>query len=129
MMMSPTDVLTDRIAVLEKGWNAGDGAAYAAPFAPDADFVDIRGIAHSGRAAIGAGHQGVLDTIYANSTIQYHVEDARLVNPGVIVGHVRAELDAPQAPPMPSTARATVVLADSAEGWLIAAFHNTLVTG
>ena len=48
---------------LEDAWNAGDGAAFGAPFAEDADFVDIRGDHHRGRAAIAQGHRAIFDTV------------------------------------------------------------------
>ncbi|MEO7273195.1 MAG: SgcJ/EcaC family oxidoreductase, partial [Vicinamibacterales bacterium] len=40
------------VARLEAAWNAGDGEAFAAPFAPDADFVNVRAEHHQGRQAI-----------------------------------------------------------------------------
>ena len=31
------------LETLQSAWNAGDGMGFAAPFAQDADFVEIRG--------------------------------------------------------------------------------------
>ena len=42
--MEPTEIAETIVKRLEDAWNAGDGAAFGAPFAPDADFVDIRGV-------------------------------------------------------------------------------------
>jgi uncharacterized protein (TIGR02246 family) len=75
-----------------------DGSAFAAPFAGDADFVNIRGDHFRGRAAIAAGHAEIFRTIYAGSTNYYTVEAARLLRPEVALVHVRALLDAPQGP-------------------------------
>jgi hypothetical protein len=36
-------IVSGLVAELEKAWNAGDGRAFARPFAEDADFVNIRG--------------------------------------------------------------------------------------
>lgn len=47
--MNPEDISRTVIEQLESAWNAADGAAFGAPFAPDADFVTIRGELHSGR--------------------------------------------------------------------------------
>ena len=38
------------IGRLGRAWNEGDARAFGEPFAPDADFVDIRGEHHRGRA-------------------------------------------------------------------------------
>lgn len=125
----PNSVLVDQFTNLEKAWNTADGPAYGQEFTPDADFVDIRGTHHTGRDAIGAGHQAIFDSIYANRVIHYDVTDSRLLAPGCIAGHATAHLQAPNAPPMPSEhARCTVVATASDEGWKIAAFHNTLIT-
>ena len=59
---------------LEAAWNAGDGDAFAAPFAADADFVNVRAEHHRGRQAIAAGHTAIFRSIYAGSTNQYIVE-------------------------------------------------------
>jgi uncharacterized protein (TIGR02246 family) len=74
---------------LEDSWNAADGAGFAEPFAVDADFVAIRGDLHTGRRAIGEGHQQIFDTIYAGSTARLEVLQARELDAGVILAHVR----------------------------------------
>ncbi len=101
--MGPTRIAEELVKRLEDAWNAADGTAYGAPFAPDADFVAIRGDHHSGQE-IGTGHQRILDTIYAGSTITYTVVRARELDDRVILAHVRATLNAPAAH---SPARAT----------------------
>ena len=59
-----------------------DGPAFAAPFAVDADFVNIRGEHFRGRAAIGAGHAAIFQTIYAGSTNNYELETRAAPAPG-----------------------------------------------
>ena len=104
-----------------------DGSAFAAPFAADADFVNIRGEHFRGRQAIAAGHAAIFRTIYAGSTTQMTVEAARLMRPDVALVHVRSVLDAPQGPLAGRHgALFSVVLTKEAGGWEIAAFHNTL---
>ena len=49
------------VAHLEAGWNAMDGVAFAAPFAADADFVNIRAEHFRGRDTIAAGHAPSFD--------------------------------------------------------------------
>jgi len=113
---------------LERAWNSADGDAFGAPFATDAEFVAIRGDLHSGRAAIGAGHQQILDTIYAGSRLDYEVLRARPLDDRVILAHARGTLEAPSGPLAGRHAStATVVLVRRDQDFEIAAFHNTLV--
>ena len=115
---------------LEDSWNAADGGGFAEPFAVDADFVAIRGDLHTGRRAIAEGHQRIFDTIYAGSTLSLRVLQARELEGGVILAHVRGEIDAPTGPLAGQHAAiATVVLVPHGGDHEIAAFHNTLVSG
>jgi len=115
---------------LEDSWNAADGAGFAEPFAVDADFVAIRGDLHTGRRAIAEGHQQIFDTIYAGSTVGLQVLQARELEGGVILAHVKGEIDAPAGPLAGRhAATATVVLVPRGDDLEIAAFHNTLVSG
>ena len=125
--MNPEDISRTVIEQLESAWNAADGAAFGAPFAPDADFVTIRGELHSG-PAIAIGHQRIFDTIYAGSTVAYDLVQAREVDDRVTVAHVRGTLQVPDDP-LTGThdALATIVLVRDGEEHRIAAFHNTLV--
>jgi uncharacterized protein (TIGR02246 family) len=112
---------------LEAAWNAMDGSALAAPFAHDADFVNIRGEHFRGRPAIAAGHAAIFQTIYAGSTNHYTVEGARLLRPEVALVHVHSLLHAPQGPLAGRHgARFSLVLTKEPGGWEIAALHNTL---
>lgn len=119
--------LEDIVRQLEAAWNTMDGAAFAAPFASDADFVNIRGEHHQGRPAIAEGHAAIFRTIYAGSRVHFTVESARLLRPEVALLHVRSVLDAPQGP-LAGRHRACFSLAVTKEAgrWEIAAFHNTL---
>jgi len=131
--MNPPISTDDRAAIealvasLEAAWNAGDGDAFAAPFAVDADFVNIRAEHHRGRAEIAAGHAAILRTIYAGSTNHYTVKTARLLQPDLALVHVHAVLDAPSGP-MAGRNRAlfSMVLIRVASEWQIVSFHNTL---
>ena len=112
---------------LEAAWNAMDGAGFAAPFAADADFVNIRGEHFHGRPAIAAGHTAIFNSIYAGSTNHCAVEDVRLLRPEVAVVRVHATLDVPQGPFKGRLrARFSMVLTKENGAWEIASFHNTL---
>src|SRR3954447_11254923 len=96
--MDPKSTAETVVKRLEDAWNAADGAAFAEPFAADADFVNIRGDLHSGRDAIAAGHQQIFDTIYAGSTVRYQLHRARDLDGSAILAHIRATLNVPSGP-------------------------------
>ena len=126
--MGPKSIAETVIKRLEDAWNAADGAAFSAPFAPDADFVDIRGDLHSGREEIAAGHQQIFNSIYAGSTVRYTVLQARELDQRVVLAHVDGTLNAPTGPLAGETkALGSVVLVGDVDEHRIAAFHNTLV--
>ncbi len=115
-------------AALEQAWNAADGAAYAAPFAPDADFTDIRGARHHGAGAIAGGHQGIFDSVYRGSTVHYEVTSVRQLTDGVLLVQADATLEVPGGP-LAGTSRAasTAVLVAAGGSWQAVLMHNTLV--
>jgi uncharacterized protein (TIGR02246 family) len=119
--------IAEIVQQLETAWNAGDGPAFAAPMAPDADFVTVRAEHFRGREAIAAGHAGIFRTIYAGSTNRYVLEAARLLAPDIALAHIRATLDVPAGPLAGRhSALFSIVLTCGLSGWLIASFHNTL---
>jgi len=129
---NPAEVAaSDILAALAKAWNAGDGAAFGAPFTQDAVFVDIRGSRHRSRPAISAGHQGILGSIYRGSTVRYAVESVDQPATDVAVVHAAATLDAPTGPLAGvNRSNLTLVLVRSGDdGWAVSTFHNTLLVG
>jgi len=126
--MNPQDIAETAAKRLEAAWNAADGAAFAAPFAPDADFVNVRGELHSGSPAIATGHQQIFDTIYSGSTVSYEAFQARELDDRVVLAHVNATLNVPGGPLAGvHRALATVVLVRDGDEHRVASFHNTLV--
>jgi uncharacterized protein (TIGR02246 family) len=61
---SRPSALESIVRQLEAAWNAMDGSAFAAPFAAEADFVNIRGEHFRGQGAIAAGHAAIFQSIY-----------------------------------------------------------------
>jgi uncharacterized protein (TIGR02246 family) len=126
--LTPGDEAAIRAIVgeLEARWNAADGAAYGAHFAEDADFVNVFGHYYHGRATIAAGHQRIFDTVYRGSRNSGAVEAIRAIAPGVALALVAWHLRIPtNEGEREARARNTIVLTKGAEGWRIAAFHNT----
>ena len=122
--------LDNIVRALESAWNTMDGSAFAAPFAAEADFVNIRGEHYRGRPVIAAGHAALFGGIYAGSTNHLTVEDAQLLRPEVALVRVRSTLDTPRGPFAGGQgARFTLVLTKERHGWEIASLHNTLEAG
>ena len=124
----PAAVAASLIQHLQDAWNAADGAAFGAVFTEDADFVDIRGEHHEGATAVGAGHQGIFDSIYRGSTVSYTPESTKEIAPGVVVALAGARLEAPTGPLQGvNRSRFTLVAVEQDGTWRVAAFHNTLL--
>ncbi|HEX8245169.1 MAG TPA: SgcJ/EcaC family oxidoreductase [Longimicrobium sp.] len=116
------------VQAMQDAWNAADGAAFTAPFAKDADFVNIMGMHVRGRDAIAAGHEQILRTIYAGSVNEYRLRSVRLLRPDVALAHVDARLRVPGGPIAGERAALySMVLTREDGAWRIASFHNTLV--
>lgn len=117
------------VQALQDAWNAADGAGFAAPFAEDADFVNVYGMLARGREAIRQGHAAILAGPYAGSTVAYTPESVRLLRAGVAVAHVHAMLVIPGGPMAGEhQARWSAVLTGDDGRWEIASFHNTFIT-
>ena len=114
---------------LERAWNNSDSAAFAAPFAEDADFVHIMGGHFTGRTSIEQGHRLIFDTIYKGSTVKLEVEKIRSVGSEVAIVFIFSTLKTvtPGLPPQ-MNARPTMVLQRQDGVWTIVTFQNTLVT-
>ena len=118
--------ITAIVAALEAAWNAGDGEAFGAPMAADADFVTVRAEHFRGRAAIADGHTGIFRGVFARSRIRYTLDTLRLLRPDVALAHVSSMLDVPAGPLAGShEALFSAVLVRTGSHWEIAAFHNT----
>lgn len=113
---------------LQDGWNAGDGAAFAAPFAPDADYVVVNGSRIKGREAIERGHTAIFTTIYKGSHNVATIESIRFLRPDVAVVHVGWSLEYRAGDQTVTRRAANSLVATREKGeWSIAAFHNTPV--
>jgi uncharacterized protein (TIGR02246 family) len=111
---------------VEDGWNAHDGKAFAAGFAPDADYVVVNGMYIKGRDAIAQGHTQIFTTFYKESRNAATVKGVRFLRPDVAVVHVEWNLE---VSPGGEKARAmnTIVMTKDGGKWSIAAVHNTPV--
>ena len=127
MTQQTSDIATAMMGRLEAAWNKADAAAFAAEFADDADFVNIRGDYASGRHAIAEGHAHIWGSIYAGSQVRYSLRQVRQLAPNVLLVHLDAELHVPRGPLAGQTsALPSLVLVSAEGGWKIASFHNTV---
>jgi uncharacterized protein (TIGR02246 family) len=118
--------IEEMVKSIQEAWNAGDGKAFATPFAEDADYVVVNGMHIKGREAIGQGHQQIFDTFYKGSTNRLTLENVRFIQPDVAIAHVQAHLTFYEGEnTREATARSTWVLARDDGKWSIAAFQNT----
>jgi uncharacterized protein (TIGR02246 family) len=121
-------LLRENVRQLEAGWNVKSGAAFAKPFAEDADYVVINGTQIKGREAIAQGHQGIFDTVFKDSTLSLSVKQVRMLRADVAVVHVSAHLKSAQgAGAQEADAVITLVMTKEGGAWKIAAFQNTSV--
>lgn len=111
---------------IEEGWNAHDGKAFAAPFAPDADYVVVNGMKHKGREAIEKGHTGIFTTIYKDSHNVGIVKSVRFLRPDVAVVHVEWNLEFRSGgETTKGHAMNTMVMTKEGDKWSVAVFQNT----
>ena len=123
------DEIAAIVRALQDAWNAADGSAFAASFAPDADFVNVYGMHVRGKDAIEQGHNYILRNLYAGSVNRYDLESARLLRPDVALAHVQAALQNPAGPLAGDhQARFSMVLTRAGDRWQIDSFHNTFIT-
>jgi uncharacterized protein (TIGR02246 family) len=124
-----TTIARDVLLRLERAWNDADGAAFGRVYAPDASFITVRGEHIVGSTAIGAGHQGIFDSIYAGSVNQMVLVRAEEVTAGVVLAISLNTLDCPTGPLAGRhRAMSTSILTRQADGsWLVTVTHNTLV--
>ncbi|GAA2093501.1 hypothetical protein GCM10009801_60730 [Streptomyces albiaxialis] len=116
--MNAEEILTG----MARAWNAGDGAGWAAHFAPDADFVDAVGRVQHGRDVIGAEHQKIFDTIYRGSELELRLRDTRRLGEDVYLMHSTSSLDVPAGP---RAGHWEAIQTKIVQDGLILAFHNT----
>lgn len=115
---------------LQQGWNGKSGAAFAAPFAAEHDYVAITGLfrPNATREGNAAAHQQLFDGVFRWVDLDMHVAKVRFLSPAIAVAHLRGRTyptgDAAQ------TRQAfviTAVLHKPAQTWEIVAFQNTPV--
>jgi len=70
---------------LAQAWAAGDGAAFARPFAERAHFIAFDGTVLKGPAEIGSFHQQAFSTHLAGTRLGVRLDEVRLLAPGIAI--------------------------------------------
>jgi uncharacterized protein (TIGR02246 family) len=117
-------------------WNRHDAKAWVAPFANDAEFVNILGMLLQGRAEIERRHADLFAGIFAHSTVVVTTRKVQSLGDGGAVAETDYELRGYDR--LPPGIRATdadgtlrtrlkYVWAHGPEGWVVVSAQNTAV--
>ncbi len=128
MSTDPTTIAAELFGQLERGWNAGNGDAFAEPFSADADFIDTRGFHHHGHDEVASSHVMILGTKFKGTSVHYEVADARELRPGCILAHAKATMTSTTGAFPEGRALLSIVALEAGGGWKITALHNTMVS-
>jgi len=109
-------------------WNRHDAHAFAAVFAEDANFTNVRGIGASGRSKIEEFHAPVYATIFKNSHQTYDDIKIRFIRDDIAAVDVHWQMTGatdPQGNPRPDRhGLLNFVMAKDAGRWQIVVMHN-----
>jgi uncharacterized protein (TIGR02246 family) len=110
-------------------WDAGDGEAFAAPFADDAVFVGFDGSVMRGREQIASVHQELFDRWLKGSRLVEERTEVRFVAPEVaIVSAIGGTVMRGKTEPAPERDSIQTLVAVREEGrWSFTSFQNTRI--
>jgi len=124
------DAIQHALGQLATAWGSGDSAAYAALFAPDAEYVGFDGTRMSGTRAIDSGHRGLFDGIMRGSTMTFETPSIRSVGDDVAIVVVRGGIvmrwqKGKTSPSAKRMSTLTFVFVRTDDEWRAASFQNT----
>ena len=113
-------------------WNRHDPKAFAAVFAEDADFTNVRGEGASGRSKIEEFHTPMFATIFKDSHQTYTAIKTRFIRPDVAAVDVHWEMtgatDAQGNPRPDRRGLLNFTMEKNAGQWQIVVMHNLDLT-
>ncbi|MBF2007316.1 SgcJ/EcaC family oxidoreductase [Chlorogloeopsis fritschii PCC 9212] len=128
---NPTDEAAIRriLQQMVDAWKRGDGAAYAAVFTEDADYIAFNGTHFKGHQEIASSHQQLFDTFLKGTYLKGDIKSMRFLSPEIALVHAnygivdswRTEVSL-----MRESIETFVALKRNGE-WLFTAFHITRV--
>ena len=121
------------VSEVERAWNSHDMSRFAACFAVDADFVNVRGWWWRGRSEIERNHALFHETIFSDSSMELERAATKEVGPGVVVAHVKwhmvgHKVGGPQQTSEPRSGIWSWVIRDRDGRLEIVSSHNTDTT-
>jgi uncharacterized protein (TIGR02246 family) len=122
------EAIGDLTRRMEHAWNTADGAAYAAVFTPDCDYVAFDGTHLRGRDANARHHQQLFDSVLRDTRLVFERTPAvRFLSDDVALVHAMGAVLFPWQRRVTPKRRSkqTLVAVRGSEGWRFAAFHNT----
>jgi uncharacterized protein (TIGR02246 family) len=130
MSGSEGTALAELVADVEDSWNAHDMGRFAARFAEDADFINVRGWWWRGRDEIERRHALLHETMFSQSSMSLELASTREVCPGVVLAHIRwrmvgHEFGGPDQTSEPRTGIWSWVVRDRGGSAEIVSSHNT----
>jgi uncharacterized protein (TIGR02246 family) len=115
-----------------EAWNRHDVHAFAAVFAEDADFTNVRGQGASGRAKIEEFHARPFATVFKDSHQKYTDIKIRYLRPGIAAVDAPWEMtgatDAQGNPRPPRQGLLNFVMMKNAGQWQVVVMHNMDLT-
>jgi uncharacterized protein (TIGR02246 family) len=112
---------------MAEGWAAGDGERFASAFAPDTEFVNVRGEQQHGRETVAKNHEALFQTRYRATVLTAEVRTIRYITDDAAVVHVASTVHSAGGDTTDTHAQAVVERRDGE--WLITAFHNMIPAG
>jgi uncharacterized protein (TIGR02246 family) len=118
------------VARYDAAFNAHDTKAFAATFAPDADFTNWVGQAAHGRAEIEAFHIPIFTLVYKNGLQKITDTQIRFIRPDVATVDVRSDVTGGKTfdgkdIPLVKFLMSWTVTKEPDGRWLIKVMHNT----
>ncbi|MFC0213910.1 SgcJ/EcaC family oxidoreductase [Paenibacillus chartarius] len=116
---------------LKTAWDQGDGTAYGSCFTEDADYVTFQGEHLMGRKAIAESHQELWRSVLRGSTLDGEIKNIRFISPEMAIFHGLGAVKLrwqKNAPSKRDSINTNVVVKQNGK-WMIAAFHNSRISG
>ncbi|MEC3955623.1 SgcJ/EcaC family oxidoreductase [Nocardia sp. CDC153] len=120
------EAVRDLLARADRAWEAGDATAFAAVFAPDADYTTWFGQRLKGREAIEASHVPLFAKYLKGTRTIGEITSVRFLAPDVALVHgMGAVVKGDKKRTRFNTKMVQYVVVRSGGEWSIAAFQNT----
>jgi uncharacterized protein (TIGR02246 family) len=125
------DAIRELLGRQINSWDTGDPDTYARAYTHDGDCVSFLGSHYKGREAITASPEvprasSLFKKLVKGARLEFHITHLRFLTPDVALIHAHGGLAKKGRSPGRRNRRTnTSVAVRTAEGWLLAASHNT----